>query len=40
MDVALSYIWIIPVAIGVVGAYYFAMKDLKSNDKTDKELRE
>ncbi len=28
MTTALAYIWLLPVAIGTLGAYYFAMQDL------------
>lgn len=28
MNVALNYIWMLPVAIGIFGVYHFAMKDL------------
>ena len=33
MNFALTYAWVVPVAIGVAATYYFAMKDLKSDAK-------
>lgn len=34
MTIALQYIWLLPVAIGICGVYFFAMKDLSPNTKT------
>lgn len=34
MSLALQYIWILPVAIGVAGVFYFGMKDLGPNART------
>ena len=31
MTLALDNIWLLPAAIGVVGVYYFAMRDLAPN---------
>jgi hypothetical protein len=36
MTIALQYIWLLPVAIGVFGAYHFAMRDLGPNAQTAK----
>ena len=36
MSVALQYIWVLPVAIGVVGVWVFAMKDLRSDTPQSK----
>ena len=33
MATALSYIWLLPIAVGVVGVYYFAMLDLAPKTK-------
>ncbi|WP_268247470.1 hypothetical protein [Roseobacter sp. MH60115] len=34
MTIALDYIWVLPVAIGVVGVYCFARMDLVSEAST------
>lgn len=34
MTIALNHIWLLPVAIGVFGVYYFARKDLLSAPST------
>ena len=35
MSIALQYIWVLPVAIGVAGVFYFAMKDLGPHAQTE-----
>lgn len=34
MTLALDYIWMLPVAIGIAGVFYFAMKDLAPKAST------
>lgn len=34
MSIALNNIWLLPVAIGVLGVYYFARQDLVSEAST------
>lgn len=29
MSIALQYIWLLPIAIGISGVYYFAVQDLE-----------